>query len=225
MHAFTAMGSICALFSVLAMLESAYERMFLWLLAALVIDAVDGTMARAVRITEVLPRFSGERLDLVIDYLTYVFVPVLALLHAGLLTGWAGQLAAGLALLSALYHFSDTASKADDNCFVGFPAVWNLVAFCLFGWDLRGPAAISLVLLLVGLTFVPMHWLHPLRVRRLAPLNLTVMTVGLGAACWIIAAGFPAPLVPGLLLLGSSLYFGGMALVWGRASMRHGRGH
>ena len=82
---------------------------------ALVIDAVDGSLARAVDVEANLPRFSGERLDLVIAYMTYVFVPVLALLHAKVLTGWIGQGLAGLILLSSLYHFSDTESKTEDN--------------------------------------------------------------------------------------------------------------
>jgi phosphatidylcholine synthase len=191
----------------LAVIGGRYEETFLWLFVALVIDAVDGTLARAVGVAVWLPRFSGERLDLVIDYLTYVFVPVLALLHAGFLTGGLGIWLAAAVLLSSLYHFADLESKTDDNCFVGFPAVWNLIAFCLFAWNLKGTRAALLIAVLVVLTFVPMRWLHPLRVRRHFALNVAVMLAGLTAAGCVLLQGFPAGPFTGGLLAVSALYF------------------
>jgi phosphatidylcholine synthase len=213
-HAFTASGIVCALLAVQDVLGGRYERAFGWLLLALVIDAVDGAMARAIRITEVLPRFSGERLDLVIDYVTYVFVPVLALKLGGHLAGWTGEVLAAAVLLSSLFHFSDTASKADDNCFVGFPAVWNLVAFCLFAWALKGWAAEALVAVLVVATFVPMRWLHPFRVRRLLGLNLAMTALGIGAAMRALVVGFPADPATALALAAAAAYFTGLACLW-----------
>ena len=97
--------------------------------------------ARKAKVQLWLPRFSGDRLDLVIDYLTYVFVPALALLQAGFLQGAWGLVLAALILLSSLFHFSDTESKADDYSFVGFPAIWNLVAFYVFAFALPPTAA------------------------------------------------------------------------------------
>ena len=82
-HLFTALGAVCGLFAALAAFDGAWERMFIWLGVALVIDGIDGTFARMAHVEERLPRFSGERLDLVVDYVTYVFVPALALLRAG----------------------------------------------------------------------------------------------------------------------------------------------
>ena len=101
-------------------------------------------------LTERLPRFSGERLDLVIDYVTYVFVPALALMQAGYLQGRLGLLLASLILLSSLFHFSDTQSKTEDHCFVGFPAVWNIVAFYIFAFQMPPWAAGALVLVCVS---------------------------------------------------------------------------
>lgn len=211
-HLFTGLGAICALLATLAIFEGAYERAFGWLFIALVIDAVDGTLARAVDIEANLPRFSGERLDLVIDYMTYVFVPVLALLHAKVLTGWIGSGLAGLILLSSLYHFSDTESKTEDNCFVGFPAVWNLVAFCLLAWGLTGWWANALVALLVALTFVPMRWLHPMRVPWLFATNMAVTFAALVAALCIVWQGFPASFLMGAIVAGAALYYLVLAL-------------
>jgi phosphatidylcholine synthase len=211
-HVFTALGAVCGLLAALAAFDGAWERMFAWLGAALVIDAIDGTFARLVHVAERLPRFSGERLDLVVDYVTYVFVPALALLRGGFLTGTGGVIVAALILLSSLYHFSDLASKAEDASFVGFPTLWNVVAFYAFA--LTPPAWVTypLVLACVLLTFVPMHWVHPVRVARLRRLTLAM------TAAWSIAAiaalwhGFPPPAWVQIVLVVTALYFSGLAL-------------
>lgn len=215
-HVFTALGSVCALLAMLAIFEGKFERAFIWLFVALVIDAVDGSLARAVDITDHVPRFSGERLDLVIDYVTYVFVPTLALLQGRLLVGWWGGVIAALILISSLYHFADLGSKAEDKCFIGFPAVWNLVAFCLFAWGASHWLSAGLSLALVALTFVPMSWVHPFRVKRLLPLNAGVALAGLSAGIWILTTGFPGGLWPGAILGVAGFYFFGMALSWRR---------
>lgn len=191
-HAFTASGILCALAAILAIHRGAYEEMFLWLGLAFIIDGIDGTFARMVDVKEVLPRFSGDQLDLVVDYVTYVFVPVLALLHAKYLPGWHGLVLAGLILMSSLFHFSDTASKADDHCFVGFPAIWNIVAFYIFALSPPAWAAAGGIVLLVGLTFVPMRWVHPMRLQRLRWVNLSVVAVWTVTAGIVVLNGLPA---------------------------------
>jgi phosphatidylcholine synthase len=184
---------------------------------AVVIDGVDGALARRVRVHERLPRFSGDRLDLVVDYVTYVFVPALALLQAGFLVGWWGVTLAGLILLSSLFHFCDTASKAGDNSFVGFPAVWNLVAFYVFAFDLSQAATAALVLACVALTFVPLKWVHPLRTVRLRPVTMAAAVLWGLAAAAVLWSGFPAgPWAGAVLLLaagygvGLTAYAGGV---------------
>jgi phosphatidylcholine synthase len=213
-HIFTASGSVCALLAILDILEGRFEAAFAWLLLALFIDGVDGSIARAVSVEATLPRFSGERLDLVVDYVTYVFVPVLALLRGGFLTGTGGLVIGALVLLSALYHFSDRQSKADDYCFVGFPAVWTLVAFCIFAWGFSAAAAKIVCLVLVVLTFVPMHWIHPMRVKRWFALNVAVAAAGLAAGVWVLATGFPGGLLAKLVLAATCAYFVVMVIVW-----------
>jgi phosphatidylcholine synthase len=211
-HLFTALGAVCGLLAALAALDGAWERMFAWLGLALIIDGVDGTFARLAHVEERLPRFSGERLDLVVDYVTYVFVPALALLRAGFLTGTGGVIVAALILLSSLYHFSDLASKGEDYSFVGFPAVWNIVAFYVFA--LAPPAWLTYAVLLacVVLTFVPMHWVHPLRVTRLRAITLAVTAAWAIAAIAIVWGGFPAPLWCQIVLIIAALYVSGLTL-------------
>jgi phosphatidylcholine synthase len=213
-HAFTASGSVCGLLATLEVLGGRFEAAFAWLFLALVIDGVDGSIARAVSVETTLPRFSGERLDFVVDYVTYVFVPVLALLQGGFLDGTGGVVVGAFILLSALYHFSDNESKADDYCFVGFPAVWNLVAFSVFAWGLSDAATKVVCVALATLTFVPMHWIHPMRVRRWFALNVAVAAAGLAAGVWVLATGFPGSLPAGLILACVWAYFLVMAIVW-----------
>jgi phosphatidylcholine synthase len=185
----------------LAVASGAWETAFAWLGLAIVIDGVDGTLARQARVHERLPRFSGDRLDLVVDYVTYVFVPALALLQAGFLAGWWGVSLAGLILLSSLFHFSDTASKAGDHSFVGFPAVWNLVAFYIFAFGLSQAAASALVLACVALTFVPLKWAHPLRTVRLRSVTIAAVVAWGVAAATVLWSGFPAGPWAGTVLL------------------------
>lgn len=205
-HTFTASGAVCALLALRAGVEARWEALFAWLGIALIIDGIDGTFARMANVTVNLPRFSGERLDLVVDYLTYVVVPAVALWLAGLLPGSAGWLLPSLILLSSLFHFSDTESKAEDYAFVGFPAIWNIVAFYIFAFAPPVWATTLIVLLCVVLTFLPWKWVHPLRTRRLRPVTLAVCGIWGLAAAWALWVGFPATGPAWAILLLCALY-------------------
>ena len=211
-HVFTALGALCGLAATRAVLAGAWVEVFVWLGIALVIDGIDGTFARMARVTERLPRFSGERLDLVVDYVTYVFVPALALLQAGYLPGWFGVVLASLILLSSLFHFSDTESKTEDHCFVGFPAIWNIVAFYVFAFHMPPWLAGAVVLICVVFTFVPMAWAHPMRTPMLWPATLGLSVVWSLAAVVTLWSGFPAGWVAQLALAVVAAYGIGLAL-------------
>jgi phosphatidylcholine synthase len=209
-HVFTALGAVCALLATLSAISGAWEAVFGWLGVAFLIDGIDGTLARRAKVLGRLPRFSGERLDLVIDYLTYVFVPALALLQAGFLRGVWGTALAALILLSALFHFADTESKAADHSFIGFPAVWNIVAFHVFAFALPPWAVSSLVLACAALAFVPLKWVHPMRTTRLRPVTIAASAAWGLAAVAVLWSGFPAGLWTGGILLLTATY--GIAL-------------
>jgi phosphatidylcholine synthase len=216
-HLFTALGAVCALLATHAVISDAWEAAFAWLGVALFIDGVDGTLARKAKVQLRLPRFSGERLDLVIDYLTYVFIPTLALIQAGFLRGAWGVVLGCFILLSSLFHFSDTESKAHDHAFVGFPALWNLVAFYVFAFRMSEAATALLVLACALLTFVPLKWAHPMRTTRLRPLTIAATAVWGVAAAATLIAGFPAPIWAQLPLLAVAAYAVGATLHAGRA--------
>jgi phosphatidylcholine synthase len=216
-HIFTALGAVCALLAIDAIGDRAWEHVFLWLGIAFIIDGIDGTFARLVHVKERLPRFSGEILDLVVDYLTYVLVPALALIAAGKLAGALGTCLAAAILLSSLYHFADTKNKADDLNFVGFPAVWNIVAFYLFVFGAGEAVTAAVTALSVALTFVPMKWVHPLRVVALRPVTLAMTLAWSLAAITVVWTGFAAaPWLAKASLLVVAAYAIGLSLVWSR---------
>jgi phosphatidylcholine synthase len=213
-HLFTSLGAVCALFAALAIFDKQPERLFFWLGIALIIDGIDGTFARAARVKENLPRFSGETLDLVVDYVTYVFVPVLALLAWRHLDGVIGQILASVILLSSLYHFSDTMSKNADNCFVGFPAIWNIVAFLVFALDVSAGITAVIVVLAIAGTFIPMPWIHPLRVEAWRPATIAGCVASTAAAVYTVATGFPASPLAAAVLAAMAAYSVGFAVYW-----------
>jgi phosphatidylcholine synthase len=184
-HIFTALGAGVALIALLEAVREHWAAMFWWLGVALVIDAVDGPMARRLDVARVQPDWSGEVLDLVVDFVTYVFVPAYAITASGLLLPLAAPLLGmGITVSGALY-FSDRRMKAADNHFRGFPGLWNIAAFYLFLLHLS-PAWSSLgVAILIVLTFVPFNVLHPIRVVRLRWLTLSL--IGAWAVLGVVA--------------------------------------
>jgi phosphatidylcholine synthase len=183
-HAFTAMGTVLALLALMAAVEARWAEALLWLIAALVIDGVDGSLARWAKVKERAPRIDGATMDLVVDYLNYVFVPAVLIWRAGLVPEGAAPILAGLILVSALYNFTRSDMKTDDNYFRGFPALWNLVAFYLFLARPGETVGALAVVAFAALTFAPVHFVHPFRVTdygRFAPLTAAVWAVSTAA--------------------------------------------
>ena len=192
-HIFTALGGAVALIAMLEAVREHWAAMFGWLGLALLIDGLDGPLARKLNVGGVLPNWSGDTLDLVVDFLTYVFVPAYAITASGLLIPLATPLLGAAIVISGALYFADRRMKTDDNHFRGFPALWNAVAFYLF--LLKPPAAVGSLALavLVVLTFVPIHVMHPLRTTRLRKLNIALLTVWAVLAVVAIAVNFETP--------------------------------
>jgi phosphatidylcholine synthase len=211
-HGLTASGAVLALLALRAVHQSDWRTMFVWLGLALIVDAVDGPLARRLEVRTALPRFSGERLDLIVDYLTYVVVPAYALTEAAILPD-AWRLPAAVAiLLSSLFHVADLESKTEEGYFVGFPAIWNVVLFYLFALGLPPYAALAVVALFVLATFVPVHALHPFRVARLRAVSCFVTLAWTGTAALVLASPFPSGPWLQALLLACAAYFVGLGV-------------
>jgi phosphatidylcholine synthase len=218
-HIFTAMGAGVALIALLEAVREHWAAMFAWLGLALVIDALDGPIARRLDVARVQPDWSGDVLDLVVDFVTYVFVPAYAITASGLLLPVAAPiLGAGIVVSGALY-FADRRMKTADNHFRGFPALWNAAAFYLFLLHLS-PALSSLaVAALIVLTFVPVHVLHPVRVVRWRGLTLSLIGVWAVLAIFTLASDFDvgAPVTIGLCAIAAYIVGSDAAIRFARS--------
>lgn len=176
-HIFTATGAAIALLALILATGGHWAGMFFCLGLALIVDGVDGPMARAFNVRELLPRWSGDTLDLVVDFTTYVFVPAYAIAASGLLPYYLAIAGGVVVVVSGALYFSDRDMKTDDNYFRGFPALWNLAAFYLYLLEPPEWAAATGVAVLAALSFAPIKFLHPLRVRPWRPFNVILLIV------------------------------------------------
>jgi phosphatidylcholine synthase len=176
-HVLTAAGAACALLALMAAVAGQWPAMFAWLGLALVVDAADGPLARRFDLARALPRWSGETLDLVVDFTTYVFVPAYAIVAGGVLPTWSAAVAGISIVVSGALYFADRAMKTADNYFRGFPALWNIAAFYLL--LVRPPPflALAFVAALVVATFVPFPFIHPMRVKRHRAFNIALLAL------------------------------------------------
>ncbi len=202
-HAYTATGAIAGFAGTLAVFDGRYRDAFLWMVAATFVDGTDGVLARLARVKDVTPRFDGARLDDIVDYLTYVFLPVLLLYMAGHLPDAWGLPVVAAVLLSSAYGFASTDAKTDDYFFTGFPSYWNVVALYLHAAAL--PPAVNGVILAVlsVLVFVRIGYVYPSRTPTLRRTTLTL------CAIWSVMLLIIVLQLPGVSrpLLATSLFF------------------
>jgi phosphatidylcholine synthase len=201
-HVLTAAGAGLAFAAMVAAVRGAWEVMFLCLGIALIVDGIDGTIARAAKVADLLPRWSGDVLDLVVDFATYVFVPAYAIAAGGLLPPPLALPGGIVIVMTGAIYFADRRMKTQDNYFRGFPTLWNVAAFYLFLLKPPSWMAAVLVALLAIATFVPFKFVHPIRVARLRGVSVAAL------ALWSILAGYalltaldPGPWVAGALIL------------------------
>ncbi|HEX6374368.1 MAG TPA: hypothetical protein VFZ91_01475 [Allosphingosinicella sp.] len=212
-HLFTASGVVLAFLALTAIDRGEWRLALLWLLVALAIDGVDGSLARLARVKEVVPRIDGEAFDLIVDYLNYVFVPTVFICRAGLVPEPLDLPLAAAILLSSVYVFVRRDMKTQDNYFRGFPALWNIVALYLFAARPGLAAGAIVVVLFALLSFAPIRFVHPFRVRdwqpwlKIAALAWAVATLALLWPGWSAAAS--------RAWLAASLALAGLLLVLG----------
>ena len=206
-HLFTASGAGAGLLALDAAFEARFATMFLWLGLALFIDGIDGTFARYARVKERIPEIDGDILDLVVDYLTYVIVPAVALWRSDLVPhALAGPLAIAITVTSSLY-FADTRMKTDDLWFRGFPAIWNVLVFYLFVFRIEPVIAAVSIVIAIALMFAPVRFVHPLRVAQLRTLTLFVTALFAAAAIVVVWQNLQATVLTRVVLAGCGLYF------------------
>lgn len=209
-HLLTASGAFWAFLSIIAAAEHRWVAMFGWLGLALFVDAIDGPMARRVDIRRVLPNWSGEVLDQIIDYATYVIIPAFALYQSGIIGHRLSFVAAALIVITSAIYYADTRMKTKDYFFRGFPVAWNMVVFTFFAVQPNETTAFAFVAFCALATFLPIKFLHPVRVSRMRTLNLSVAALWAAFGMAALADGFAAPLWIKLGILATGLYLFGI---------------
>ncbi len=183
---FTATGAVLAMLAMLAAVDQKWDLMFLWLVVAFFVDGIDGPLARKFDVKTNAPEIDGVLLDLIIDYLTYVFIPAFALFKSGLLPNWTGWTIIIIITFASALYFADTRMKTKDNSFSGFPGCWNMVVLVLFALQ---PNYWLMLALVVGLSitmFIPLKFVHPVRTERWRMLTLPM------SLAWTFFAGWAA---------------------------------
>jgi phosphatidylcholine synthase len=185
-HLFTATGAVFAMLAMLAAVDRQWSLMFLWLVVSFVVDGIDGPLARRYDVGRNAPQIDGELLDLIIDYLTYVFIPAFALFESDLLPGWTGWVAIITITFASAIYFADTRMKTKDKSFAGFPGCWNMVVIVLFAVEPNFWIILLIVALLTVAMFTPFKFIHPVRTKRWRWISLPV------ALSWTFFAGWAA---------------------------------
>ncbi len=202
-HAYTASGAIIAFLALAAIGEHRFVDVFRWLSLAFFVDCTDGALARAVGVKRVLPHYDGARLDDIVDYLTYVVVPIFLLHEAGRFPAGHASLVAAAPLLASAYGFCRSDAKTDDHYFRGFPSYWNVFALYAYALAISPAATATWVVVLSLLVFAPLKFLYPSR----AP-HFRALSIGLGIP-WAIVMLYviwTLPATPSLLIWASLAY-------------------
>ena len=211
-HLLTATGAVFAMLAMLAAVNGKWDIMFVWLVIAFFVDGIDGPLARKYDVKKNAPMFDGVLLDLIIDYLTYVFIPAYALFKSGLLAGWTGWFAIIIITFASAMYFADTRMKTKDNSFQGFPGCWNMAIIVIFATTPNHWVILGFVSLLAVSMFLPLKFVHPVRTERWRVVTLPIALAWVGFAAWAAWGNFTA--VPaanfGLLLTSTYLLFAGM---------------
>ncbi len=185
-HLLTATGAVFAMLAMLAAVQEKYDIMFFWLVVAFFVDGIDGPLARKYDVKTNAPEFDGVLLDLIIDYLTYVFIPAFALFQSGRMDGWSGWLMLIIVTFASAMYFCDTRMKTKDNSFSGFPGCWNMLVLVIFALNVPWHISLVLVTFLAITMFIPLKFVHPVRTERWRKITLPM------ALAWTFFAGWAA---------------------------------
>ena len=202
-HLYTASSTVLALLATIAIFEYRFRDAFFWLAVTIVVDSTDGVLARTARVKQRLPWFNGAKLDDIVDYLTYVFVPALFVWRSLLVpAAWTLPVASAM-LLSSSYGFNREDAKTSDHFFTGFPSYWNLVVFYLFVMHASPIVNAIILLFLAASVFIPVRYLYP---SRTPYLRVWTIMLGLVWGAMLLVMVWQLPAVSPLLLWGSLLF-------------------
>ncbi|MET0606906.1 MAG: phosphatidylcholine synthase, partial [Beijerinckiaceae bacterium] len=209
----TATGAALGFLALMAVFAGDLPKAFMWLGVALIVDAIDGPIARRLSVKETAPRYDGAVLDLVVDFITYVFVPASMIFWAQLVPGTLGLIAALAIVAGSALYFADTRMKTDDWWFLGFPAVWNVVVLYLAMFPLPAWLGFFVVMIAVALMFLPFPFVHPFRVTRWRILTTAMLIIWALSAVWSVWTALQPGRVVEAALIVTAVYFLGLGFM------------
>lgn len=204
-HLFTASGAFWAFLALVAAAEGRFTNMWFWLGVALLVDGVDGPLARYFNVKSVLPNWSGELLDCVVDYITFVLIPAFALYQSGFLEELFSFICAALIVCTSAIYYADLRMKSRDNFFIGFPVCWNMLVFTLFVMEPGWYIAFGAVIVSAALTFSPLLFVHPVRVKTWRSNTLAVFAIWSLCGAAALYCGYYGLAVPFMVKIGIAL--------------------
>ncbi len=218
-HILTATGAYLAFLSLVAAAEGDAPKAFFWLGMALIVDGIDGPLARKLEVKKWWPHWSGDTLDNVIDYATFVMIPAFILYQTGLLdqmdaSGEKQELlskftsfsAAAIIVITSAIYYADTRMKTEDYGFKGFPVCWNMVVFALFVVSPSPTFSLLFILFTAVLTFIPIIFIHPVRVKLLRPLNIAACIAWGVTGLSAVYFSLDNPILVDVIFVASSIY-------------------
>ena len=205
-HILTASGAFFAFLSLVATAEKDFRLAFLWLGVALLVDGVDGPLARKLEVQKWWPHWSGDMIDSVIDYVTYVMIPAFALYQSGLMGRYFSFTAAAIIVITSAIYYADTRMKTEDYGFKGFPVCWNMVVFTLFIVSPSEILSFIVVVVTAALTFLPVIFVHPVRVKIMRIPTLIVLATWAFGGLIALYYNLDSPAWVDVLIAASALY-------------------
>ncbi|MCK6566412.1 MAG: CDP-alcohol phosphatidyltransferase family protein [Anaerolineales bacterium] len=173
-HLFTATGAVWGMLALFAVFEGDYKAMILWMIAAMLVDGLDGGLARWADVKTYANNVDGALLDNILDYLNYVLVPAAFLIKADLLPDSVKWFTACLILLTSAYQFTQSDAKTDDHHFKGFPSYWNVAALYMLLMNLPPWVNFGFLMLFNVMVFIPVKYIYPSRNTYLRTVTLAL---------------------------------------------------
>lgn len=212
-HLFTATGAVLAMLAMLAAVDGKWDLMFVWLVIAFIVDGIDGPLARKYDVKQYAPQYDGMVLDMIIDYLTYIFIPAFALFKSGLLPDWTGWICILVITYTSAMYMVDTRMKTKDNSFSGFPATWNMLILVIFAVEPNYWIILLLVIACAITMFTSLKFIHPVRTERWRMVSLPIALIWTATATLSAWTAFhPGPITTVLLSI-TSVYLLGAGIL------------
>ncbi|MBP6219451.1 MAG: hypothetical protein KA436_12780, partial [Oligoflexales bacterium] len=197
-HLFTASGTLFGLAAIFLIDKADYQLAFVAMFAAIIIDAVDGTLARLFDVKNVIKGIDGATLDNIVDFFNYSMVPCFFLMRTDLIAEPYKFVCIASIALASCYQFAQTDAKTEDHFFKGFPSYWNIVVFYEYYWQLSSAVSVAAILFLSFLSFVPIKFVYPSRLEHASKSKLIRILIFVATVVWgidtiALIATYPKP--------------------------------